>query len=65
MFRSNPIFLLGYVCATRGIHGREENCSDFPCNPFFQSFGATHFPLRKGKKNELLFLDREDFNVLC
>lgn len=50
--------LLECVCATGGIHDKEETRSDFPCCIFFSSFNAIYFSSRKEKKNALIFFER-------
>lgn len=48
---------------TRGFHGREEYCSDFPCSPLLHCLVQHIFLVEKGK-SELFFLNIEDFNFL-
>lgn len=49
---------------TKGILGREENFSDFLYGSFLGCLVRCIFLMEKGK-NELIFLDRDNFNFLC
>lgn len=54
------IFNLG--CVMRGFCNKRANYPDFSCKLTFSLFDVTFFLQGKGKKNERVFLNREELN---
>ena len=66
--RTQHLDCYGEFVRPRGICSRHQNCLDFDPSPFFQRFGVVFFlPLKrkkKRKKKELIFISKEDFDLL-